>query len=152
MLSKYMTNYQKKDRNNKIAKDKADAEEKKKAEEEEKAKIQAKAEAEARAKAYELSKSHISPDNLDRKKDAILGADFSKPVDAAELYCSNIKSREECFANKGKCFFNDKMQICKKDWKYKGNNNHRLNNKNLKPTIGVDFQQPVQKNDDLFSM
>jgi len=158
MLSKYMTNYQKKDRNNKIAKDKADAEAKIKAEKEEKeekARLQAKSDAEARSKAYELSKlqqGDMSADEFQRKKDAILSADFTKPVDPIESFCNNIKSKEECFANKGKCFFTDKTQLCKKDWKYKGNNNHRLNNKNLKPTIGVDFQQPVQKNDDLFSM
>jgi len=154
MLSKYMTNYQKKERNNKIAKDKSDAEVKVKAEAEEKAKLQAKAEAEARNKAYELSKlekGDMSTEQFQKQKDAILAADFTKPVDKVESFCNNIKSKEECFQHRGKCFFTDKTQLCKKDRNFKGNNN-KLNNKNLKPTIGFDFQQPVRKNDNLLGM
>jgi hypothetical protein len=154
MLSKYMTNYQKKERNNKFAKDKADAEAKVKAEAEEKAKLQAKAEAEARNKAYELSKlekGDMSAEQFQKQKDAILSADFTKPVDKVESFCNNIKSKEECFQHRGKCFFTDKTQLCKKDWKYKGNNN-KLNNKNLKPTLGLDFQQSARKNDNLLGM
>ena len=155
MLSKYMTNYQKKDRNNKIAKDKADADAKEKADAEEKARIQAKQEMEARSKAYEISKlqqGDMSADEFQMKKDAILASDFTKPADPVESFCNNIKSKEECFTHKGKCFFTDKTQLCKKDRNFKANNSYKLNNKNLKPTIGFDFQQPVRKNDNLLGM